>query len=130
MPPDYDAVTDKHAKTPPTFWPTRKRACRRSSPSKNWRACPEQPQGPDRTCSVDFLFRNKMKSDSPVATLQLMAGSVRSVVCTGDNALTGIFMGRMCGIVDKGYDILLGNLSSDGELEWHEPDIVDGPVLT
>ncbi|CAJ1416427.1 unnamed protein product [Effrenium voratum] len=36
-----------------------------------------------------LLFRNEMKADSPDAIQSLKEGSVRSVICTGDNATQG-----------------------------------------
>eukprot|EP00931_Biecheleriopsis_adriatica_P039456 TRINITY_DN22565_c0_g1_i1.p1 TRINITY_DN22565_c0_g1~~TRINITY_DN22565_c0_g1_i1.p1 ORF type:complete len:1348 (+),score=245.05 TRINITY_DN22565_c0_g1_i1:60-4046(+) len=67
-----------------------------------------------------LLFRNEMKADSPEAIEQLKAGSIRSVICTGDNELTGIAIGRKCGIVTSS-SCLRGNVVN-GRLEWTDPD--------
>ncbi|CAE8657758.1 unnamed protein product, partial [Polarella glacialis] len=67
-----------------------------------------------------LLFRNEMKADSPLAMEMLKKGSIRSVICTGDNALTGIAIGRQCGIVTSGL-CLKGNIEG-GRLVWKDPD--------
>lgn len=69
-----------------------------------------------------LLFRNEMKVDSPEAIRRLRKGAIRSVICTGDNALTGISIGRQCGIVPDGRPVLLGEINRSGELEWRDPD--------
>merc|ERR1719203_2482938 len=67
-----------------------------------------------------LLFRNEMKKDSPQAISELRQGGIRSVICTGDNALTGISVGKQCGIV-LGQDVLLGEIGTTGALEWRDP---------
>jgi len=67
-----------------------------------------------------LLFRNEMKADSPLAMEMLKKGSIRSVICTGDNELTGIAIGRQCGIVTSGL-CLKGNIEG-GRLVWTDPD--------
>jgi cation-transporting ATPase 13A3/4/5 len=54
-----------------------------------------------------LLFRNEMKSDSPDAVKALKEGGTRSVICTGDNALTGAAIGRQCGLIDDNQEIIL-----------------------
>ncbi|CAE8611512.1 unnamed protein product [Polarella glacialis] len=67
-----------------------------------------------------LLFRNEMKADSPLAMEMLKKGSIRSVICTGDNELTGIAIGRQCGLVTSGL-CLKGNIEG-GRLVWKDPD--------
>lgn len=67
-----------------------------------------------------LLFRNEMKADSPEAIESLKEGSVRSVICTGDNELTGIAIGRACGIV-MSHTCLRGAVV-DGRLVWTDPE--------
>lgn len=67
-----------------------------------------------------LLFRNEMKADSPDAIESLKEGSVRSVICTGDNELTGIAIGRLCGIVTS--SICLRGTMENGKLVWNDPD--------
>merc|ERR1719410_625485 len=69
-----------------------------------------------------ILFRNEMKKDSPQAMRELEEGGIKSVICTGDNALTGVSIGRECGIV-KNHDVLLGEIGQQsGMVEWRDPD--------
>jgi len=69
-----------------------------------------------------LLFRNEMKRDSPQAIEELKAGGIRSVICTGDNALTGMSIGRKCGIVTSS-EVLLGEIGEQkGKIEWRDPD--------
>jgi len=67
-----------------------------------------------------LLFRNEMKPDSPEAMAKLKEGNIRSVICTGDNALTGISIGHQCGIVNT-KQCLLGELEKD-TVVWRDPD--------
>merc|ERR1712003_450632 len=67
-----------------------------------------------------LLFINEMKNDSPDAMQALENGGIRSVICTGDNALTGISIGKQCGIV-KTDRVLLGEMI-DGRLVWKDSD--------
>ena len=88
-----------------------------------------------------------MKADSPDAIEALKEGSVRSVICTGDNEprqqnqikmrsksvfqissgvldrteeLTGIAIGRLCGVVTS--EICLRGTMENGKLVWNDPD--------
>jgi cation-transporting ATPase 13A3/4/5 len=67
-----------------------------------------------------LLFINEMKPDSPSAFTALERGSIRSVICTGDNALTGISIGVKCGVV-KTPNVLLGDVE-DQQLVWRDSD--------
>jgi len=70
-------------------------------------------------------FRNEMKRDSPQAIKLLRAARIRCVICTGDNALTAISVGRECSIVSPGGVVLLGDVGVNGKLQWHDPDSDD-----
>jgi len=59
-----------------------------------------------------LLFRNEIKPDSAQAIRFLEKGSVRSVICTGDNGLTGVAIGKKCEIVQS-EQVLLGDMESD-----------------
>lgn len=65
-----------------------------------------------------ILFRNEMKPDSPAALAELKAGAVRCVMCTGDNALTAVSIGRKCGMIDdvSKTTVILGDVV-EGEVE-------------
>jgi len=66
-----------------------------------------------------LLFRNEMKREAPQAIQQLKEGDIRSVICTGDSELTGIAIGRQCGIVSG--DCLLATVQ-DHKLLWQDPE--------
>jgi cation-transporting ATPase 13A3/4/5 len=62
-----------------------------------------------------FLFRNEMKVDSPLAVSALREGGVRSVMCTGDNALTGAAIAKTCGMTEETADQILGDISEKSD---------------
>ncbi|KAL1920902.1 uncharacterized protein VTP21DRAFT_11537 [Calcarisporiella thermophila] len=76
---------------------------------------------------VDFLglilFKNKLKEDTTAAISALKSGDTRTVMITGDNALTGIFIARQCGMVPEGQRILLADVGPKGELVWTDVDV-------
>ncbi|KAF4646621.1 hypothetical protein FOL47_005894, partial [Perkinsus chesapeaki] len=45
-------------------------------------------------------------------------GDIRSVVCTGDNALTAIGISKEVGIIDYNKPILLANINNNNQLTW------------
>ncbi|KAJ1895725.1 hypothetical protein LPJ81_004899, partial [Coemansia sp. IMI 209127] len=57
-----------------------------------------------------LLFRNQLKSDTASAIAELKAGDTRPVMITGDNALTGVYIARQCGMVDASARVLLGDI--------------------
>lgn len=62
-----------------------------------------------------LLFRNEIKVDSPDAVSALLAGGVRPIICTGDNALTGAAIGRRCGLIRPEEQVILGDLDAKGD---------------
>lgn len=67
-----------------------------------------------------LLFRNEIKPDSALAIDKLKEGSIRCVICTGDNALTAVSVGREVGILSKSG----GSLGDfiDGKIVWTDLD--------
>lgn len=47
------------------------------------------------------IFENKLKPASAAAIQELNAAGIRSVMCTGDNILTAISVGRECNLIDR-----------------------------
>lgn len=75
-------------------------------------------------------FRNEMKHDSPEAMAMLQEGDIKNLICTGDNSMTGISIGRQCGIISKGAGVLLGEVSAgSGCIEWRDVDNDNGLKL-
>lgn len=65
-----------------------------------------------------LLFRNELKDDTPAAIRELREGMVRPVMVTGDNAQTGFFIAKSCGMVDKGVTIILAQADASGNVAW------------
>lgn len=66
-----------------------------------------------------FLFRNEMKPDSPYALAQLREGGVRCVMCTGDNAITGVAIARRCNMLSSEMSrVIMGDVDNCDELQW------------
>ncbi|CAO3597389.1 unnamed protein product [Absidia cylindrospora] len=62
------------------------------------------------------LFKNLLKEDTTTAISQLKEGNTRAVMITGDNALTGAFIGQQCGLVPPHVRVLVGDvMSQDGD---------------
>ncbi|KAI9321607.1 hypothetical protein BX666DRAFT_1903933 [Dichotomocladium elegans] len=67
------------------------------------------------------LFRNMLKHDTAEAIAELKAGDTRTVMITGDTALTGIFIARQCGMIGPNQRVLLGDVI-DNAVVWHDVD--------
>ena len=121
LPADYDAMVQAYAKD--NYYTIS--ICHKRLPAAS-ELCVSELQRKDLERDVHLcgllLFRNEMKAEAPQAIQQLKEGDIRSVICTGDNELTGIAIGRQCGIVSG--DCLLGSVR-DLKLVWHNPDQED-----
>ncbi|KAJ2416369.1 hypothetical protein GGI10_001031 [Coemansia sp. RSA 2530] len=70
-----------------------------------------------------LVFRNNLKPDTATAIAELKRGSTRTVMITGDNALTGVFIARECGMVPPRNRVLLGECRSPTEeVRWVDVD--------
>ncbi|GAB9464811.1 hypothetical protein Gpo141_00002237 [Globisporangium polare] len=73
-----------------------------------------------------IMFRNELKEDSRDALMTLKQGDIRSVMITGDNAMTGCFIARASGMVDAESSVILGDMVVDAEtgasLVWKDVD--------
>ncbi|KAK9762721.1 hypothetical protein K7432_011280 [Basidiobolus ranarum] len=69
-----------------------------------------------------ILFKNKLKDDTTAAIAELKGGDTRTVMITGDNALTGIYIARACGMMPTGGRVLLGDVGANSRLEWMDFD--------
>ncbi|KAI8379410.1 uncharacterized protein BYT42DRAFT_568700 [Radiomyces spectabilis] len=56
------------------------------------------------------LFKNLLKPDTADAIRQLKEGDTRTVMITGDNALTGVFIGQACGLVPSQARVAVGDV--------------------
>lgn len=76
------------------------------------------------------LFQNELKSDSAQVLSTLKAGGVRSVMITGDNAMTGCYIARESGMVPRGARVILGdilpiNKQGGKALVWKDVDTLE-----
>lgn len=121
LPADYAATISAHAKA--NYYALS--ICHRSLPEKSNSEVAEMSRS-QLEQNVQFcgllLFRNEMKREAPQAIQQLKEGDIRSVICTGDSELTGIAIGRQCGIVSG--DCLLATVQ-DHKLVWQDPEDMD-----
>ncbi|KAJ2156033.1 hypothetical protein GGF46_005456 [Coemansia sp. RSA 552] len=75
-----------------------------------------------------LMFKNMLKPDTKKAIGELKYGATRTVMITGDTALTGIYIARQCGMVPEGSRVLLGDIDGKtGDLVWTDVD-ANSPV--
>ncbi|KAG0829246.1 hypothetical protein G6F19_007837 [Rhizopus arrhizus] len=67
-----------------------------------------------------LLLKNQLRPDTTEAIAQLKQGDVRTVMITGDNALTGICIGQQCRLVPDQASVILGDLNEADTLVWTE----------
>lgn len=67
------------------------------------------------------LFKNMLKHDTAKAIYELKEGNTRTVMITGDNALTGIYIARACTMLPESNRVLLGDLV-EGAVVWTDVD--------
>ncbi|KAJ2378711.1 hypothetical protein IW150_000632 [Coemansia sp. RSA 2607] len=70
-----------------------------------------------------LLFRNKLKEDTTSAIMELKGGDTRTVMITGDTALTGVYIARQCGMVSPTAQVILGDIDRSGiepRLVWRD----------
>ncbi|KAI9479504.1 hypothetical protein BDB00DRAFT_885412 [Zychaea mexicana] len=69
------------------------------------------------------LFKNMLKPDTTDAIAQLKRGDIRTVMITGDNALTGVSIGQACGMLPSNRPVLLGDVrDEDGQVIWTDTE--------
>ncbi|KAJ2703883.1 hypothetical protein FB645_003760, partial [Coemansia sp. IMI 203386] len=70
-----------------------------------------------------LVFKNMLKPDTDAAIAELKAGSTRTVMITGDTALTGVFIARKSGLMPPDSRVILGECPSPGEaVSWTDVD--------
>jgi len=71
-----------------------------------------------------LVFENKMKDITPSIIAKLKDADIDTMMLTGDNPLTAIFVARDCAIVEKNHKVILGTMITSDEdsntkkLEW------------
>lgn len=67
-----------------------------------------------------IVFENKLKVSTKSVISELSNANLRTVMCTGDNILTAISVGKECGIVKEEY-IFIPSLNEDNNtISWNE----------
>eukprot|EP00435_Cladocopium_sp_Y103_P035422 s1144_g9.t1 len=124
LPADYDSVVMRYAKA--NFYTIS--ICHKSIPELSDQEVNELPRAEleqDLIFDGLLLFQNEMKA-TPSPRKE---GAIRSVICTGDSELTGIAIGKQCGIVTG--PCFRGNVEPSvdgGTLVFTDPEKDDCPV--
>ncbi|KAI9260854.1 hypothetical protein EDC94DRAFT_129350 [Helicostylum pulchrum] len=70
-----------------------------------------------------IIFKNQLKDDTTENILELKRGATRTIMITGDTALTGVYVGRQCGMVQEGARVLLGDIDKKkNRIVWTDVD--------
>ncbi|ODQ68176.1 hypothetical protein NADFUDRAFT_72594 [Nadsonia fulvescens var. elongata DSM 6958] len=75
-----------------------------------------------------IVFENKLKPTTTNVIDQLNEAKIRTIMCTGDNILTAISVGRECNIVEAGQTVFVPHFvedKSDYVLRWESVDNSD-----
>ncbi|CAO3615556.1 unnamed protein product [Mucor hiemalis] len=69
------------------------------------------------------VFKNQLKDDTTENILELKRGATRTIMITGDTALTGVYIARQCGMALEGARVLLGDLDkAKNRIVWTDVD--------
>lgn len=70
-----------------------------------------------------IIFKNQLKPDTTENIAELKAGATRTIMITGDTALTGVYIARQCGMTLANSRILLGDIDKrTNRLVWTDVD--------
>ncbi|KAJ1641764.1 hypothetical protein LPJ64_006304, partial [Coemansia asiatica] len=70
-----------------------------------------------------LVFKNMLKPDTEAAIAELKHGSTRTVMITGDTALTGVYIARKSGLMPSASRTILGESASPaGPVQWTDVD--------
>ncbi|KAJ2726315.1 hypothetical protein GGI07_000626 [Coemansia sp. Benny D115] len=69
-----------------------------------------------------IVFKNMLKEDTPEAIAKLKEGSTRTVMITGDTALTGVFIAKSAGLMSEEAAVYLGDVDKSGDIFWTDVD--------
>ncbi|CAO3596256.1 unnamed protein product [Absidia cylindrospora] len=72
------------------------------------------------------VFKNQLKPDTTENIAELKKGATRTVMITGDTALTGVYIARQCGMALNKSRILLGDYDKQlDRVKWSDVDEPD-----
>ncbi|KAI8322802.1 hypothetical protein GQ54DRAFT_323557, partial [Martensiomyces pterosporus] len=69
-----------------------------------------------------IVFKNMLKEDTHEAIAKLKGGDTRTVMITGDTALTGVFIAKGAGLMSNSATVYLGDVDKAGNLYWTDVD--------
>ncbi|KAI8393681.1 uncharacterized protein BYT42DRAFT_541902 [Radiomyces spectabilis] len=70
-----------------------------------------------------IVFKNQLKPDTTENIAELKRGATRTIMITGDTALTGVYIARQCGMAESGAKVLLGDVDKRTDrLVWTDVD--------
>lgn len=71
-----------------------------------------------------LIFENKLKPTTKNTINQLSSAKIRTIMCTGDNVLTAISVGRECGIIDMAANTMVfaPHFDEEEKLTWESVD--------
>ncbi|GMM27471.1 putative acid anhydride hydrolase [Martiniozyma asiatica (nom. inval.)] len=77
-----------------------------------------------------IIFENKLKKLTTGTINELKMANIKTVMCTGDNILTAISVGKQCGMINSNEKVFVPNFveSGDGDsfyIEWSDVDEVN-----
>ncbi|KAI8076794.1 uncharacterized protein BX664DRAFT_343939 [Halteromyces radiatus] len=73
-----------------------------------------------------IVFKNQLKPDTTENIAELKRGATRTVMITGDTALTGVYIARQCGMALDKAKMLLGDYDKDTDrVKWMDVDEPD-----
>lgn len=65
-----------------------------------------------------IIFENKLKPSTKTTLNELKKASIRTIMCTGDNVLTAVSVGRECELIDPSVSqVYVARIASDEEFE-------------
>ncbi|KAI8063241.1 hypothetical protein BC940DRAFT_369931 [Gongronella butleri] len=73
-----------------------------------------------------IVFKNQLKDDTTENIAELKRGDTRTIMITGDTALTGVYIARQCGMTDAQSKVLLGDYDKNQHrIVWTDVDEPD-----
>ncbi|ORZ13486.1 hypothetical protein BCR42DRAFT_467119 [Absidia repens] len=70
-----------------------------------------------------IIFKNQLKPDTAENIAELKRGATRTIMITGDTALTGVYIARQCGMANDNSKVLLADYDKIGDrVVWTDVD--------
>jgi cation-transporting ATPase 13A2 len=70
-----------------------------------------------------IILENRLKPESAPTIKILKSANIRTIMCTGDNILTGLSVARDCGMINEKQKIILVDAESGQEPKFSNADI-------